>query len=38
MWGPDQVEAIREDFLEEEEDREALWLGTLEWEKAQFWL
>lgn len=38
MWGPDQVEASWEDFLEEVEDREALQLATLEWEKAHFWL
>lgn len=38
MWAPHQVEVSRGDFLKEEEDREALRLGTLDREKAQFWL
>ena len=38
MWSPHQVKVSRGDFLKEEEDREALQLGTLQREKAQFWL
>lgn len=38
MWSPHQVKVSQGDFLKEEENREALQLGTLEREKAQFWL
>lgn len=38
MRVPHQVEVSQEDFLKEEEDREALQLHTLEREKAQLWL